>query len=81
MPQLVAGDALREAAQKPIYKTAFVFKNQRLTHRWLDEQVNRRANGLLKQGHKPGDHVDTPAYNHVEYYEILFTTANAVNGA
>ena len=75
MPQLVIGDALRATARKFPNKTAFVFKDKRLTYRQFDERVNRLANGLLAKGYKPGDHIEILAYNAIEYYEILFAVA------
>jgi acyl-CoA synthetase (AMP-forming)/AMP-acid ligase II len=77
MPQLVIGDTLRATARKFPNKTAFVFKDQRVTYKEFDERVNRLANGLLAKGYQPGDQVGILAYNCIEYYEILYAVAKA----
>jgi len=77
MPKLLVGDALRATARKLPDKTAFVFKDQRITYRKFEERVNRLANGLLTKGYQPGDHIAILAFNCIEYYEILFALAKA----
>jgi long-chain acyl-CoA synthetase len=77
MPNLVVGDALAATARKFPDKTAFVFKDRRLTYREFDERVNRLANGLLARGYNSGDHVGILAFNCIEYYEILFALGRA----
>ncbi|MFC1825056.1 class I adenylate-forming enzyme family protein [Thermodesulfobacteriota bacterium] len=77
MPQLVVGNALRAAVRKMPQKTAFVFKDHRITYKAFNERVNRLANGLLAEGHQPGDHIAILAFNCIEYYEILFAVAKA----
>jgi len=77
MPQLLVGNALRAASQKLPNKTAFIFRDKRITYEAFEERVNRLANGLLAKGYKPGEHVAILAYNCIEYYEILFALAKA----
>ena len=57
MPQLLVGNALRATSQKLPNKTAFIFRDKRITYKDLEERVNRLANGLLAKGYKPGAHV------------------------
>jgi long-chain acyl-CoA synthetase len=75
MPQLLVGNALRATSQKLPNKTAFIFRDKRITFKAFEEHVNRLANGLLAKGYKPGEHVAILAYNCIEYYEILFALA------
>ncbi len=53
-------------------KSAFIFKDRRITYSVFEERVNRLANGLLAKGYRPGDHVGILAYNCIEYFEIRF---------
>ena len=77
MPRLVAGDALRATARRLPHKTAFIFRDRRITYAAFEERVNRLANGLLAKGCNHGDHIAVLAYNGIEYYEILFALAKA----
>ncbi|MBI4774420.1 MAG: long-chain-fatty-acid--CoA ligase [Deltaproteobacteria bacterium] len=77
MPRLVAGDALRATARRLPGKTAFIFRDRRITYAAFEERVNRLANGLLGKGYSPGDHIAVLAYNCIEYFEILFALAKA----
>lgn len=77
MPQLLIGDSLRSTARKFPDKTAFVFKDRRITYAAFEDRVNRLANGLLSKGYKPGDHIAILAFNCIEYYEILYALAKA----
>lgn len=77
MPRLVVGDALRATARKLPDRTAFIFKDKRVTYAVFEERVNRLANGLLAKGYKPGDHIAILAFNCMEYPEILFALGKA----
>jgi len=77
MPQLLIGNSLRATARKFPDKTAFVFKDQRITYADFDDRVNRLANGLLGKGYESGDHIAILAFNCIEYYEILYALAKA----
>jgi len=77
MPKLLIGDTLRATAIKFPDKTAFVFRDRRITYAAFDERVNRLANGFLAKGYKPGDHIAILAFNCIEYYEILYALAKA----
>lgn len=77
MAKLLVGDALRSSVQRNPNKTAFVFKDRRLTYSEFDERVNRLANGLISKGYSPGDHIAILAFNCIEYFEILFALAKA----
>ena len=77
MPQMLIGDVLRATAQKLPNRTAFVFKDRRIDYSVFEDRTNRLANGLLTRGYRPGDHIGILAFNCIEYYEILFSTAKA----
>lgn len=77
MTQLLMGDSLRATARKFPDKTAFVFKDRRITFREFEERVNRLANGLLDKGYQPGDHIAILAFNCIELFEILYALAKA----
>ncbi len=51
---------------------AVVFEGTRLTHRQLDDRVNRLANALLGMGYGRGDRVAVLASNTHKYLEIYF---------
>ncbi|MBI5584724.1 MAG: AMP-binding protein [Deltaproteobacteria bacterium] len=77
MPKLLVGDALRASACKLPDKTAFIFKDRRVSYQDFEERVNRLANGLRTTGYRPGDHIAVLAFNCIEYFEILFACAKA----
>ena len=77
MRQLLLGDSLRATTRKFPDKTAFVFKDRRLTYGQFEERVNRLANALLARGYRPGEHIGILAYNCIEYFEILYALAKA----
>ena len=72
MVKLVVGDVLRSSVEKHPDKTAFIFKDKKLTYAQVNQRANRLANGLLSKGYKPGDHIAVLAFNCLEYFEILF---------
>lgn len=72
MVKLLVGDALRSSVENNPDKTAFMFKDKKLTYAQFNERVNRLANGLLAKGYSPGDHIAILAFNCIEYFEILF---------
>ena len=54
-----------------------VFEEYRLTWRQLNERVNRLANGLIKMGIKPGEHLAILAQNSHRYMEFYYACARA----
>ena len=75
MKQLLIGESLKSTARKFPDKTAFVFRDRRITYREFEDRVNRLANGLLARGYIPGDHIAILAFNCIEYFEILYALA------
>jgi len=59
----------RHARYRPNH-LAFVFENQRLTWRELNQSINRLANALLGLGIQKGDKVATLLPNSLELYEL-----------
>ena len=51
---------------------AAVFEGTRLTHRELNDRVNRLANGLVSKGYRRGDRLAVLAANTHKYLEIYF---------
>jgi long-chain acyl-CoA synthetase len=64
----------RHARYRPNH-LAFVFENQRLTWRELNQSINRLANALLGLGIQKGDKVATLLPNSLELYETLWAVA------
>ena len=64
----------RHARYRPNH-LAFVFENQRLTWRELNQSINRLANALLSLGIQKGDKVATLLPNSLELYETLWAVA------
>ena len=57
------GDIPRKSARICPDFEATVFEGTRLTHRRLNDRVNRLANGLVKMGYKRGDRAAVLAAN------------------
>jgi long-chain acyl-CoA synthetase len=66
------GDIPRKSARIWPDFQAVVFEGTRLTHRQLNDRVNRLANGLMKMGYRRGDRVAVLAANTYKYLEIYF---------
>jgi long-chain acyl-CoA synthetase len=64
----------RHARYRPDH-LAFVFEDQRLTWRELNQSINRLANALLALGIRKGDKVATILPNSLELYETLWAVA------
>ncbi len=66
------GDIPRKSARiRPDFE-AVLFEGTRLTHRQLNDRVNRLANTLLGKGYRRGDRVAVLAANSHKYLEIYF---------
>jgi acyl-CoA synthetase (AMP-forming)/AMP-acid ligase II len=66
------GDIPRKSARISPDFEATVFEDARLTHKQLNDRVNRLANGLVAMGYKRGDRVAVLAANTHKYLEIYF---------
>jgi acyl-CoA synthetase (AMP-forming)/AMP-acid ligase II len=66
------GDIPRKSARIRTDFEAVVFEGTRLTHRDLNDRVNRLAGGLVKRGYRRGDRVAVLAANTHKYLEIYF---------
>jgi acyl-CoA synthetase (AMP-forming)/AMP-acid ligase II len=53
-------------------KTAVVCGEKKLTFRQVNERANRLANGLLRLGYQPGNHIGSMMHNCSQYIEIFF---------
>ena len=68
------GDIPRKSARICPDFEAVVFEGTRLTHRQLNDRVNRLANVLTGKGYRRGDRVAVLAGNTHKYLEIYFAT-------
>ena len=64
----------RHARYRPNH-LSFVFEDQRLTYRELNQSINRLANALIALGIQKGDKVATILPNSLELYETLWAAA------
>ncbi|WP_076756950.1 AMP-binding protein [Edaphobacillus lindanitolerans] len=75
--RLVAGDILRRAAERFPDRHAFTFldatgKEEQISYRDLNEQVNRAANALSEKGIQKGDRVVAVGRNSPEFVIMAF---------
>ncbi|MEO8039217.1 MAG: AMP-binding protein [Betaproteobacteria bacterium] len=68
---------LQRSAAQFSDKTALVFEDQRFCYRWIEEQANRLANGLIGVGVGRGDRVAVCLDNSVEAVLSIFAILKA----
>jgi fatty-acyl-CoA synthase len=71
----VIGDMTTLNAKRYPDKDALIMDDKRLTHRQLNEQVNRLAHGLISLGVKTGDRVAILAFNCMESVIVNYAVA------
>jgi len=79
--QMLLGELLARYARKYPHHEVFIFRDQRVCFKEMDERVNRLSNALMAKGVSKGDKVGALMQNRQEQLEIFFAAAKigAVN--
>lgn len=72
---LTIGSALRRAAKQYPNRTAYIFREGRLTFRQFNQRVNRCAHALKALGLNKGDHFSVLGRNSIQYLELYHASA------
>src|SRR5690625_4176251 len=73
--QLLVGEVLKRASHRSPNQEAFVFNDQRITYRELDNRATNLAGWLQEQGVNQNDKVGFMLKNSIAFSEITFGTA------
>jgi fatty-acyl-CoA synthase len=75
MLEMSVGEALKKAFKKSTSRVAFEVDGVEYTYGWVQESVNRLANGLVSLGVEKGDRVVIMTTNRIEYVITDFAVA------
>lgn len=73
--QLLLGELIRRGAHKTPDMVAFVYENERLTYKQLEERTLHLAGWLQEKGIEIGDKVGIISKNNMEFIEVMFGIA------